>query len=74
MDVGGLTGLACFPSHLERAAETLIWPKRRIEVRFDEPFPAGRNRINCTLQGADGRWYWFGRLFMVPGRDPDDEK
>ena len=36
---------------------------RRIELRFQEPFPIGRTRINCTLLGANKRWHWLGFLF-----------
>ena len=39
---------------------------RRIEVRFDRPFPPGRARVNCTLPGPDGRWRWFGSQFYIP--------
>lgn len=70
--ISGLQGLACYPSHLDRAASLELLGERRVEVRFDAPFPPGRNRINCTMPGPDGRWYWLGRLFMVPGHDPDD--
>ena len=73
-NIEGLEALACYPSHMDRAAATRISPGRRVNVRFEKPFPPGRNRINCTLPGPDGRWYWFGRLFMVPGQDPDDLK
>lgn len=66
-DIEGLEALACYPSHMDRAAATTISPDRRVHVRFEKPFPPGRNRINCTLPGPDERWYWFGRLFMVPG-------
>lgn len=62
----GLSALACYPSHLGEAAEIKILAGRRLEVRFDEPFPEGRNRINCTMPGPDRRWYWFGRFFLVP--------
>lgn len=40
----------------------------RIEVRMAEPFPEGRARINCTLQGPEGRWRWFGNQFYVTGQ------
>ena len=62
----GLSALACYPSHLGEAAEIEILAGRRLEVRFDTPFPEGRNRINCTMPGPDRRWYWFGKFFMVP--------
>lgn len=61
-------GLTCYPSHLGGKTATLKRPiPNRIEVRFDQPLPTGRSRINCTLMGKEGRWYWFSRLFLVPG-------
>ncbi|RMB02855.1 polysaccharide deacetylase family protein [Eilatimonas milleporae] len=66
VEAGNLAGLACYPSHLGRAAD-LVQLGRRVEVRFDRPFPAGRNRLNCTLRSPDGRWYWYGKMFYVPG-------
>lgn len=65
--VSGLGAMACYPSHLGRAADLIRLNGRRIEVRFDQPFPAGRNRINCTMPAGDGRWYWLGSFFYVPG-------
>ena len=63
-DISGLEGLACFASsegevRLERL-------ERRVEVRFQEPFPPGRSRVNCTMPGPQDRWRWFGMQFMVP--------
>lgn len=62
--LGRASRLACYHSHggkaqLERIGE------RRIEVRVAEPFPKGRSRINCTLPGPSGRWYWLGNQFHV---------
>lgn len=65
-DIPGLSALACYPSHMSSQADVSIIRGRRVEVRFAEPFPPGRNRINCTLPGANGRWYWLGRYFYVP--------
>lgn len=65
--VRGLSAMACYPSHLGRAAELVRLNGNRVEVRFDKAFPKGRNRINCTLPAGDGRWYWLGRFFYVPG-------
>ncbi len=65
--VRGLSALACYPSHLGKPAELLTLEGNRIEVRFKEPFPKGRNRINCTLPAGQGRWYWLGQFFYVPG-------
>lgn len=63
--VRGLSALACFPSHLGRAADLEVIGKNRVEVRFDKPMPVGRNRINCTMPGPDRRWYWLGKFFYV---------
>ena len=37
---------------------------RRVEVRIKNPLPRGRTRMNCTLPGKNGRWHWFGRMFL----------
>lgn len=66
-NVRGISALACYPSHLGAPAELIRIDGNRIEVRFDKPFPKGRNRINCTLPIGGGRWYWHGRFFLVPG-------
>lgn len=63
--VPGLSALACYPSHLGGAADLTLLGDRRVEVRFEKPFPRGRSRINCTMPGPKGRWYWFGRMFLV---------
>lgn len=69
--VRGLSALACYPSHLGKPADLIRLEGNRIEVRFDEPFPKGRNRINCTLPAGGGRWYWHGQFFLVPGGQLD---
>ncbi len=66
-NVRGISALACYPSHLGGPADIIRIEGNRIEVRFDKPFPKGRNRINCTLPIGKGRWYWHGRFFLVPG-------
>ncbi len=58
--------LACYPSHLGRAAPLERLGERRFEVRFAEPFPPGRGRINCTVPAADNRWRWYGIQFFIP--------
>lgn len=60
----GLDRLACFASHEGRAMLESLG-NVRFEIRVKNPFPAGRARINCTLPGPDGRWYWLGRQFFV---------
>ena len=40
----------------------------RVEGRLDTPLPPGRSRVNCTLPGPQGRWYWYGTQFYVKRR------
>lgn len=70
--VVGLAALACYPSHMDKAAKIEILGGRRIEIRFEEPFPEGRHRINCTMPGPDRRWYWFGKFFYSPPASTGD--
>lgn len=65
--ITNLANLACYPSHLGEAARLIKLEGNRVEVRFKDPFPKGRNRINCTMPAGGGRWYWLGRYFLVPG-------
>jgi len=62
--LGGASRLACYSSSGGRTALERIG-ERRVEVRVEKPFPAGRSRINCTLPGTSGRWYWLGNQFYV---------
>ncbi len=62
--VRGLSQLACYHSHAGKAAIQRLG-ERRFEVRFDEPFPKGRSRINCTMPGPKGRWRWLGMQYYV---------
>lgn len=65
--VEGLSALSCFPSHMSEPATVNRIGTNRIEIRFDKPFPDGRHRINCTLPGPNGRWYWYGLPFFNLG-------
>jgi peptidoglycan/xylan/chitin deacetylase (PgdA/CDA1 family) len=64
--VARVDGINCFASGRGKVTLKRV-TKRRIEVRLDAPFPEGRARINCTLQGPNGRWRWFGNQFFVAG-------
>jgi peptidoglycan/xylan/chitin deacetylase (PgdA/CDA1 family) len=46
--------------------ETRVDEDRRATVHFAQPFSPGRNRVNCTMPGPDGRWRWWGIQFYVP--------
>tara|TARA_R110002096_G_scaffold432240_1_gene648743 strand:- start:169174 stop:170154 length:981 start_codon:yes stop_codon:yes gene_type:complete len=66
-DIDGLGALNCFPSHMSKPATVNRIGGSRIEIRFEPPFPEGRHRINCTMPGPDGRWYWYGLPFFNLG-------
>ena len=54
----------CFPSgNLELEMKRIS--DKRIEVRFNKPFPRGRTRINCTAPGKDKKWHWTGFMFYT---------
>lgn len=63
-EINGLTSMGCFPSHYSEPAEITLLGNNRVELRIKEPFPRGRSRINCTMPGHDGRWYWYGIPFF----------
>jgi peptidoglycan/xylan/chitin deacetylase (PgdA/CDA1 family) len=64
--IGELEQLRCYASNLGEPARLERLGERRIEVRLDRPFPAGRGRLNCTLPGPDSRWRWLGLQFTIP--------
>lgn len=63
--IPSLGGLACYHSQFG-LVEHEVLGTHRVEIRFPEPFAAGRSRINCTRPAADGRWYWFGMQYYTP--------
>ncbi len=65
--VPGWRRIACYASGSGRSETLFLENVRRVEVRLKAPFPPGRQRINCTLPAGNGRWFWFGRFFYVPG-------
>lgn len=63
--VGSLNGLACYHSQQGRLTIEILGT-HRVEIRFAEPLPTGRSRLNCTKPAGGGRWYWFGMQYYVP--------
>lgn len=57
--------IACYASN-QGAVQLELLGASRVELRLPKPFPRGRNRVNCTLLGPDGRWLWFGMQYLVP--------
>ncbi len=64
---GPLDRLRCFASNRPGPARIQRLGARRVEIRFEAPFPPGRGRINCTMPGDGGRWRWFGLQLYIPG-------
>ena len=62
--VNALDKLNCYAAQGRARIDRL--GRRRIEVRFERAFPAGRAKINCTMPGPNGRWRWYGMQFFVP--------
>ena len=56
--------ISCFPSHNLKASITKL-SEKRIEIRFNNEFPKGRTRINCTTND-NNIWRWFGLQFFRP--------
>ena len=63
--VGSLGGLACYHSQFGKA-DLEILGTHRVEIRFPQPFKAGRTRLNCTKPAGKGRWRWFGMQYYTP--------
>ena len=65
--VRNIEQINCFASH-ESTPARIERLGRRVEVRVETPFPAGRGRFNCTVRGDGDRWRWFGMQYMAPAR------
>jgi peptidoglycan/xylan/chitin deacetylase (PgdA/CDA1 family) len=61
--VGALDSLRCYTDGQKVDVQRL--GDRRVELRFEQPYPPGRSRLNCTLPSEGGRWRWFGTQFYV---------
>ncbi|MBM3518569.1 MAG: chitin deacetylase [Alphaproteobacteria bacterium] len=59
-----LDRLSCIAAH-ENEPAAIEQIGERIEVRFHQPFPPGRGRVNCILPMPDGRWRWLGLQFTM---------
>jgi len=56
--------ISCYPSHNLKASITKL-SEKRIEIRFNNEFPKGRTRVNCTTND-NNEWRWFGLQFFRP--------
>ena len=62
-----LDELACFIGGQGQVGVDWLVPGRRFAVGPEREFPAGRHRVNCTAPGSDGRYQWFGYLWIIGG-------
>ena len=60
-----LDNLACFVSGQGRVAVQWIEPARRFSVKPGQPLMKGRQRVNCTAPGSDGRYFGFSHQWIV---------
>jgi hypothetical protein len=67
--VNHIDQIACFLSIRSQAMVEHLGG-RRIEVRFVDPLPEGRSRLNCTMPGPEERWRWLGMMFYRPTPTP----
>ena len=63
--IKSISGLACYHSQFGQV-DPQILGSHRVEIRFPEPFKAGRTRLNCTMPAGKGRWRWFGMQYYTP--------
>lgn len=63
----GWRNIACYPSHLGKAASLSLSNDGIIDIELERALPKGRSRINCTYLGTDNRWRWFGLPFFKSG-------
>lgn len=72
-----LERLACFVSEIGEI-DLIRIEGQRFEIRFEQPLPPGRLRINCTLPyenvqpGEAPRWYWHGMMFTIGNANAPD--
>ncbi len=63
-----LSQLRCYSSHEGNLGITTLGGENghtRVEIRMKKKLPTGRTRLNCTVPTTEGRWYWFGRQFLL---------
>jgi poly-beta-1,6-N-acetyl-D-glucosamine N-deacetylase len=58
-----LSKLKCFASG--QGQTTILQQGNHITVKPRHAFAPGRNRINCTVPGVNGRYHWLGIFFLV---------
>lgn len=57
--------LACFVGGQGRVPVDWREEGRQFRVAPASPLPPGRQRVNCTAPGRDGRYFWFSHQWLV---------
>jgi len=57
--------LACFVGGQGRVEVSWIKPSGQFTVKPAQPLGKGRQRVNCTAPGNDGRYFWFSHQWIV---------
>ena len=65
--------LACYVSGQGRVEIDWQVPDERFVVAPARPLPPGRNRVNCTAPGNDGRYFWFSHQWNVQPKTGSSE-
>jgi hypothetical protein len=60
-----LKELACYVSGQGRTPVRWITEGKRFAIGPQKPFGKGRQRVNCTVPGNDGRYLWFSHPWFV---------
>lgn len=60
-----LAELACYVGGQGRVAVEWQVPDRQFRVRPKAALTPGRQRVNCTAPGSDGRYHWFSHQWLV---------
>jgi peptidoglycan/xylan/chitin deacetylase (PgdA/CDA1 family) len=77
-EIKDISRLSCFVSGVGKAALSYLGGNR-VEIRFNDPLPDRRTRVNCTLptvlssSGMQG-WRWFGMMLVSQGVEADEDQ
>jgi hypothetical protein len=63
--VADTSRLNCFVSGQGAVPVEWVEPGRHFRVAPPGPLGPGRNRVNCTLPGLDGRYAWYSHQWLV---------
>ena len=64
-DVSRISELACFVSGQGRVDVEWLEDRRKFQIVPARPLGKGRQRVNCTAPGNDGRYFWFSQPWIV---------